>query len=123
MNVKEHFAKSQAQHQALSDAHNDLGDACEKEGLESCAKAARVCAKVHGERAAHYKAMAGDAAEKAIADELNKGRAALEPTRVSGVTPTPPGITAVPRAGQKPLEKTVDPDFEHLVKIDAGNEE
>jgi hypothetical protein len=78
MNAKSHFAKSEAQHQAMSVAHNALADECEKEGLDGCAKAARGCAKVHGERAMHYRAMHDDAANKAALDELNKGRAALE---------------------------------------------
>src|SRR5260370_40836662 len=117
MKAHEHFRKSQEDHQALSDHHNGMADECEKEGFSGMAEKARACAKVHGERAMHYKAMAGAAADKAVLDELNKGRNELPPSRVSGVTPTPPGGTAVPRAGQKPVEKTVDPQFEHLIKV------
>lgn len=46
------------------------------------------------------------------------------PTHVSAVTPTPPGITAVPRAGQKPVEKlNVELEFQDLVKIEDGRED
>jgi hypothetical protein len=124
MEAKTHFAKSEAQHQAMSDAHNALADECEKEGLDGCAKAARACAKVHGGRAMHYKAMAGAVAEKAIADELNKGRAELQPSRVSAVAPPNPALRAVTRSGQPQIEKVqVDPEFEHLVKVADDREE
>ena len=121
MNAKSHFAKSEAQHQAMSDTHNALADECEKEGLDGCAKAAPACAKVHGERAIHYKAMHDDAANKAAVDELNKGRNELQPTNVSAVTPTPPGVRMAPRAGQKSViaKADIDPEFAALVKIDS----
>ncbi len=115
MEAKTHFTKSEAQHQAMSDAQNALADECEKEGLDGCAKAARACAKVHGERSMHYKAMAGAAAEKAVLDELAKARAELAPTQVRGTIPTNPTVTPVPRYGAKPLATAVDEEFEFLI--------
>jgi hypothetical protein len=56
-----------------------------------------------------------EACAKAASDELEKARSQVVPTRVSAVTPTPPGVTAVPRAGQRQLGKTVDPEFASLV--------
>ena len=106
MDAKTHFAKSHEHWQQMAE----------------CAKAAGLddMAKVCDDRAAHYKSMHSDAANKAVLDELNKGRNELQPTNISGVTPTPPGVTAVPRAGQRPIAKTaIDPEFQELVKMDS----
>ena len=76
---------------------------------------------------------------KAAGDELNKGDGALpasfdaavqaavlkmfgnvlEPSRISGVAPPRPGITMVPRPGQKePEVPAVDEQFRKLVSVD-----
>jgi hypothetical protein len=79
--------------------------------------------------------------EKTTSDEMNKGAmpASIEeyvravvmktldtvmPTAVSAVTPNRPGIVAVPRAGQQPVEKPNVPEqFAHLIKVEDGEQE
>jgi len=73
-------------------------------------------AQLHKGYADHHASQA-DACMKGVADgDLNK----LVPTQVSGVTP---GIRAVARPGQPvPAKANVDPAFEHLFKVDEGEE-
>lgn len=126
MKAADHFKKSEEQHQALSDHCNTKADAFEKAGLDDCAKEERACAKVHGERAMHYKAMAGAAADKAILDELAKARAELAPTQVRGTIPTNPNHTAVLRPGAPSLQMqkpNVDEEFQDLVKVADDRDE
>jgi hypothetical protein len=117
MKAQEHFKTAHDFHNAASKEHAGLAEECDGQGYEKMAECHKNLSKLHADHAEHFRAMAGAAADKAVLDELNKGRNELPPSRVSGVTPTPPGITAVPRAGQKPIEKTVDPQFEHLIKV------
>jgi hypothetical protein len=77
---------------------------------EECSKAGKV---------------AGDAdLNKAASPEFEKRLAHLEktvvPTKISGVVPTVPGVTAVPRAGQRPVgdRPAVATQFSKLVEIE-----
>ncbi|HTC62448.1 MAG TPA: hypothetical protein VK709_06365 [Candidatus Saccharimonadales bacterium] len=66
----------------------------------------------------------GDEFSKGASDDLVKRIAALEntviPTNVHAVIPNRPGITAVPRAGQReiPARPEVPIQFEHLVRVE-----
>jgi hypothetical protein len=109
------------QHSAMNDEHADYAEHCAK-----CAQAAKEA----------------DDAEKTATDAMNKAtngtapsaletavRAAflkmfgntLQPSAVSGVAPTPPGLTAVPRTGapQIPVAPNVPPEFAKLFSDDA----
>ena len=124
MDAKTHFKKSAEQHQTMSDRHGNLADECEKAELDGMAKEHRALQKAHGERAAHYTAMHEAATRKSVEDEMNKNRAALEPTRVSAVVPDNPNLRAVPRFGQKPVSKTeIDEEFADLVKVADDRDE
>src|SRR5579862_6672240 len=56
--------------------------------------------------------------QKVIASDLQK----LQPTLVSAVAPDAPGVRAVPRAGQRPIEEATKPQveaqFAKLVAVD-----
>jgi len=62
----------------------------------------------------HHESM--EACAKAADGDLNK----LVPTSVSAVTPTRPGITAVPRAGAQPIPEKipVPEEFEKLASVE-----
>jgi hypothetical protein len=66
----------------------------------------------------------GDEFSKGASDDLVKRIAALEntviPTNVHAVIPNRPGITAVPRAGQREIaaRPEVPIQFEHLVRVE-----
>jgi hypothetical protein len=55
--------------------------------------------------------------EKAVSDEMNK----VQATGVSGVTPTRPGITAVPRFGQQ--EPNVPTEFKKMFRVEDERED
>lgn len=55
--------------------------------------------------------------QKAIVADMNK----LQPTNISAVVPDAPGVKAVPRAGQRPVEEgklAIDPQFAKLIAVD-----
>jgi hypothetical protein len=93
--------------------------------MAECAKAAGLdgMAKVCSDRAEHYRVMHDDATSKSIADEIAKSRNELQPTNVSVVAPTPPGVTAVPRAGQKSIEAKLNPVFAEIYQDQVGTNE
>jgi hypothetical protein len=115
MKAHEHFKVEHEFHKAASKECAARAEACGEQDYEKMAECDKNLSKLHSDHAAHFKAMHADSANKAATDGLNKGRNELQPTRVSAVTPTPPGVTAVPRAGQRQLQKTVDPEFASLV--------
>jgi hypothetical protein len=120
MKAHEHFAASHTFHKAASKEHAALAEECDGQGYEKMAERHKNLAKLHSDHAEHDSRMYADAASKAASDELEKARSQVMPTHVSAVTPTPPGVRMVPRAGQKLVEKVaVDPEFEDLVKIDS----
>jgi hypothetical protein len=96
---------------------------------DSLAECLQKIADMHSDASEFHKEMMA-ACEKVAGDDLNKGTSDLlkrlehlenriEPTRISAVTPTAPGVRAVPRAGQPSLSErpNVPVQFEHLVKI------
>jgi hypothetical protein len=107
--------------QVFIETHNALGDE-HAEMAEHCAK----CAKAAGE------------AEKAVGDELRKMAPAsvesyvremimktvgdmVQPMGISAVAPTPPGITAVPRAGQPALPAKANVPLQFAKLVDGGD--
>jgi hypothetical protein len=107
--AKEHFRDSMTFHKAAGEHHAgcakdchalaDLHDGDVAKCFTSLGKGHEALSKDHLDHASRFESMHS----KAVSDELGKARAELAPTRVSGVTPTPPGVTAVPSAGQKPI--------------------
>ncbi|MCU1317253.1 MAG: hypothetical protein JWN63_2575 [Candidatus Acidoferrum typicum] len=78
-------------------------------------------AAMHEEQSQEHAGMGGFHAEqmeecsKAADGDLNK----LVPTRISAVAPTPPGVRAVPRAGQPAPENiTVPEEFAKLAQVE-----
>jgi hypothetical protein len=56
---------------------------------------------------------------KAVAEALGNQ---LQPMNVSGVTPTKPGVTAVPRAGQKPVPLHAASVLEKITAVEDGSD-
>jgi hypothetical protein len=116
MTVRQHLQKA---HEVLAEHHRRMskihgaamGKAVAGDPTHEFHKAAVAA---HNTAAENHDSMC-DACAKAIGDELDK----LVPTNVSGVTPTAPGIRAVPRAGQRqdPEKLEVEPEFAKLVAI------
>lgn len=71
--------------------------------------------------AAYHKA-AREEVHKSTDAEFEKRWNELVPTQVSSVTPTRPGIVAVPRAGAQPIEVRVAPNHEKFVKTEDEEE-
>jgi len=90
-----------AEHSGMSEEHTQMADDCAK-----CAKSIF------------------DAFKAEEPDELQKARGNLMPTEVSAVAPTAPGLTMVPRAGQR-IESgvRVPKEFAHLTKIETGEDD
>jgi len=95
MNAKKMF---QSHFQAMRDAHSEAMDAYDqnsvahsfhKKGMAACAASLEVCSKAAG-----------------MDDDLNKLMPL--PEGLSVLTPTPPGIRMVPRAGQQPIPECND---------------
>jgi hypothetical protein len=120
MKAHEHFKVEHTFHKAASKECAARAEACGEQDYEKMAQCDKNLSKLHSDHAEHFKTMAGAAAEKAVLDELNKGRNELQPSRVSAVAP--PNLRAVPRTGAPSLEKAVDEQFADLVKI-SDNEE
>ena len=125
MDAKTHFKIAGDFHKAASAEHAGLAEECAGEGYEKMAARHTNLAKLHSDNASHCEKACADATRKAADDEMAKLRSAsLEPPVISRVTPTAPGVVAVPRAGQKPVEKSnVDPEFAFLAKGDSRDEE
>jgi hypothetical protein len=90
-------------------------------------------ANTHEQSAKDYRDAAAKCTKAAGDDDLEKGTTSdllkrierientIQPTRVSAVTPTAPGVTAVPRAGQCSIgdRPNVPVQFEKLVAIEG----
>jgi hypothetical protein len=60
-----------------------------------------------------------EACMKGMDSDLEKRANQLEPSPISRVTPTRPGIIPVPRAGQQPIAKAnVPTEFQHLFEVE-----
>lgn len=103
MTAKSHFEKSQAHYTAISAHHAKLAKLCRDEGRDDEADAHDGLAKAHAAHADHCRKMADDVAHKAVVDDLEKTRRALPDTNIHGAIPAPPGVTLVPRNGQRPI--------------------
>jgi hypothetical protein len=69
------------------------------------------------QKALDYHTAKMEECSKAIISDMNK----VQPTLVSAVAPDAPGIKAVPRAGQRPIEEAkpqVEAQFAKLVAVD-----
>jgi hypothetical protein len=101
---------------------------------EALAKASGECAADHLTLSRFHAEKMDECAKATAEDELNKGTASdllrrleivegtIVPTRVAGVVPTAPGITAVPRAGQRSVgteRPNVPVQFEKLIAIEG----
>jgi hypothetical protein len=120
MRVSEDLAKfhqaASTHHRSMSKLHGDaMGKAVDGNPEHQFHKGA---AAAHSAAADSHDEMC-QACHKATADSLNK----MVPTQVSAVTPTPPGVRAVPRFGQRevPEKANVDPQFAKLVAVDEDD--
>jgi len=116
MEATEHFKTAHDFHKAASKEYAALAEECDGQGYEKMAECHKNLSKLHADHAGHFKAAhsdAANAANKAAIDELAKNRAALEPSRVSGIAPTNPNQTPIPRYGAPSMQKAddVDPEF------------
>ena len=121
MTVRQHLQKAHSAiaefHQNMSKCHNS---AMSKEGMGVDEKTFhKSAAAAHDEAANVHTQLCDECLKAAAADELAKSQR-LVPTNVSAVTPTAPGIRAVPRAGQRvePEKIEVEPEFAKLISIE-----
>jgi hypothetical protein len=112
-----------AEHSGLAESHHGLAkldgaahDGAIGEHHKTMAAHHEKLAKLHKGYADHHDQQSSACAKGMDATDLAK----LQPTGVSGVVPT--RITAVPRHGQPVAKVNVDPAFEHLFKVDEGEE-
>jgi hypothetical protein len=129
----QHEDTQQEMEQGMADEHNAMQKAAGTADAHHGRMAAfhQHKAHTHEENAADLRE-AAEKCKKAADDELGKNTGDLAkrlerlentiiPTGISRVTPNAPGVTAVPRAGGRPMpsEKPVVPvAFEHLVKVE-----
>lgn len=141
MNAKQHFEKSQAQHEEMSLRHGRLAKICHGDGRHEEGDEHEGLNRAHAAYAAHYKAMAADVASKAdsggnlvkkdsdLRDMVTKlvgeiiGNT-VRPTEVRGTIPNAFGVTLVPRHGspQQPVKPVVDAQFEKLFAVEHVDE-
>jgi hypothetical protein len=134
----DHFREKSAHHEAVAKSHeehaslhDELAKSTGVKAHKDFASRHRADGAVHKSMAAHYtkKAASHDDMAESCAKGMDTGDLTkLMPTGISGVTPTRPGITAVPRFGQREVSATagkpnVDPQFEKLFTIDDAEEE
>lgn len=117
--VSEHLAKD---HQEASSFHRTMAE-CHKVALGKAVSGNpehefhKSAMAAHNAAADHHDQMCEEC-QKVIASDLQK----VQPTLVSAVTPTAPGVRAVPRAGQRSIEEATKPaveaQFAKLVAVD-----
>jgi len=118
--VRQHLAKA---HEAMAAHHQEMSrchTAAMTKTTDHEQEFHKGAAAAHDAAAESHLAMC-DACAKAVDGDLAK----LQPMPfgISLVTPTPLGVTAVPRAGQKPVAKAqVDEEFVHLTRVETGEE-
>jgi hypothetical protein len=114
--LKKFFTSTAEHHIAMAKAHQLAMDGCEEgDGQHEFHKSAMASHAAQGEACCEC----AKACSKAADSDFEK----LVPMNISRVTPTPPGITAVPRAGSRPMPTaSVEKEFEGLVKIETGQE-
>jgi hypothetical protein len=113
------FCKSLGSHfAAVSNAHSDLAATCEEDSpaQKSHQSIATSCGDMAEKCLACLKVLVNADYEKVF--ERNYSQ--LVPMNISVVTPTAPGITAVPRPGQPPAASVpnVAPEFQNVFAID-----
>jgi hypothetical protein len=120
--VSEHLAKD---HQAASSFHRMMAK-CHGEAMGKAVAGNpehtfhKSAVAAHEQAADHHDQMCEEC-QKVIASDLQK----LQPTNVSAVAPTAPGVTAVPRAGQRPIEEAkpvVEAQFAKLLTVDEQDD-
>jgi hypothetical protein len=115
------FLKSQhAFHTAMADAHETSAEDFQKENSEHIHHTAAAAAHRKG---ADNCAECMAECSKVVWSDLFKAAERPEPVAspISAVTPTLPGVTAVPRAGQRPMNEgrpNVPVQFEKLIVIE-----
>jgi hypothetical protein len=140
----DHQRAREADHTALEECFGKLASFSKaaksemKDGDgESLSEHLQKIAAAHGSLAQHAGSCAAEhdtameECSKITADELNKSASdfikrlehlenTVVPTNISGVVPTVPGVTAVPRAGQRPVgdRPAVATQFSKLVEIE-----
>jgi hypothetical protein len=128
--VREHLIHL---HKTAADHHKEL--AGHYEGLSKCLDKAegadsgktflKAIADEHSSMA-QFHTDAANACEKATASaDLEKRADTLVPTNISAVVPDRPGVRAVPRAGQQPIQTgpNVPLEFSKLVSTEDEEEE
>jgi hypothetical protein len=120
--MREHlssFHKEMARHHsAVADHFDTLAKCMGKASLPIKDATSAIDALSAEHRAiSEYHDTAAGACEKAAADELTKGDQVV-PSRISGIAPERPTITAVPRAGARPLPAAagMHPAFAKLIE-------
>ena len=132
--LSDHLAKAHelmaTHHRAMSKCHGEaMGKAVagnpEHTFHKSAMTAHDAAAEQHDRMCQECSKVAADELNKVASPELEKRLAHLEnslvPNRVSAVTPTALGVTAVPRGGQRSMNEArpaVPVQFEKLVSIE-----
>ncbi len=100
-----------ASHQQMVDFHEGALEECQK---AAAASGGATHVETIANRGGH---LAGSALATGDLDGPRTSKAMdMVPDNVRGIVPNFPGITAIPRAGQRPLDKVaVDPELEFLV--------
>jgi hypothetical protein len=120
------FNKAHADHhRKMSEHHAGLSEAQDGEVAKlhkHMAKAHTDMAELCDEHAAHCEEMSSLIDSMTKAAGMNSD--ALVPDNVRGIITHFPGVTAVPRAGQRaiPEQTEVPPEFEKLLAIETGDE-
>jgi hypothetical protein len=118
-NTAQKFLKGQhAFHTAMAKAHETSAEDFQKESSEHIHHTAAAAA--HTAAAENCAECMAEYSKVAWSDFFKSERGSPEPSPISAVTPNAPGVTAVPRAGQRPFtEKPVVPtQFAKLVEIE-----
>lgn len=124
--MKQHLsgmhAKMAEHHTAMAKACGQLSKCLDKAQTAEAkdSRGAVEAMQAQHEQMATFHSDSADACAKGAEADLHK----LVPTQVSGIAPTPPGVTAVPRAGA-PSPATiaqVNPAFAKLLEIDESDD-
>jgi hypothetical protein len=119
-NAAAHHSFKEKHHRSLATHYGKLAKMHKAEDVDTAGIYEGVSSE-HAGLADHHAAQAEfhsgqmEECEKAVASELNK----LIPDRISGVTPPAFGSRAVPRTGQREIEKPNVPlEFRSLVEVE-----
>jgi hypothetical protein len=124
--LKQFFKSAAAHHATMATLHKERMDGEEEDSpAHTFHKGAAAAHAQHGLECSEcakgfFSEFSPVSLGRAEEDELDK----LQPTGVSAVAPTAPGVHAVPRAGARPLldSSRVPEPFRHLVKSSDDEE-